>query len=336
MVRSIGPGTFPVIGLIVALLFTAAMPGVAMAGQGDALGPAYSLAVQDDTTIRVTPSTQEQKLPALSAQDWFSIGILVGAPILLVLLWFADVIRPGSFQRCGLRQVQGHPWWVWAAAGGLIFLTGQFCGAIAYQSLGVPALIPPPLKAQVIATAASSLAGIAAGVALIRMLRAGAPQGGVALKWSDLWVGLGCMLVSYPIILAGSTLAVMLTRVITGSAPEAIAHDTLKKIAEGGNDPWAWGLRIAAVVLVPIYEELTYRVGLQSAMLRLTGKPWAAIVISSAGFTAMHYGVMPGHALVVIAILSISIGVAYERTKRLGVPIVMHALFNAANVLMVM
>lgn len=312
------------------------MPARATTNTADDLGPAAALAAATDPAIRVPPGTPEQKLPALSAQEWFGLGVLIGAPIILIILWFADVIRPGSFQRAGVRQVQGHPWWVWAAAAGLIFLTGQFVGAIAYGSLGVPAIMSPPLKAQVIATAASSLGGIAAGVALIRMLRAGAPQAGVGLKWSDLWVGLVCMLLAYPVILAGSSLAVKIAQLITGSAPEMIAHDTLKQIAEGGNDPWAWGLRISAVVLVPIYEELTYRVGLQSAMLRLTGKPWAGILLASAVFTAMHYGVMPVHALVVIAILSISIGVAYERTRRLGVPIVMHALFNAANIIMVM
>ncbi len=275
-------------------------------------------------------------MPSLSAGEWVTIAVLCGAPILLVVLWFADVIRPGSFARAGVRQLGEHPWWVWLAAGVLVFLSGQFAALSVHAAMNVPSWIDLPLRAQCVMSASMALAGIAAGAALLRMLRAGAPQAGVRPRWADLAVGMWCFVLAYPIILATSSAAAMIYKLVSGHAPENLAHDGLKQIAAGGDDPWAWAMRGTVVLLVPVFEELIYRVGLQSSLLKLTGRPWAAIAGTSACFTFAHASVMPAHALAIIAALSLSMGLAYERTKRLGVPIVMHAMFNGVNVLMAM
>ena len=58
---------------------------------------------------------------------------------------------------------------------------------------------------------------------------------------------------------------------------------------------------------------------------------WIAVLAASAIFTLMHAGVAETHALVTLFALSLCFGVAYERTGRLFTSILMHALFNAAN-----
>jgi membrane protease YdiL (CAAX protease family) len=62
---------------------------------------------------------------------------------------------------------------------------------------------------------------------------------------------------------------------------------------------------------------------------------WISILGTSTLFTLVHrmgQPPVPWHALVPIFVLSVSMGVAYERTKRIGVPIAMHVCFNALNV----
>lgn len=284
------------------------------------------------TPVALPPADPGRQLPA--ANEWMTWGVLILAAALVVVLWFTDILRPGALVRRGVRRVESAPWWVWLAAGVLVYVTAAFAGSLTNAALGIPWFVSPPLKAQVVVQVAATVAGIAAGVAMVRMLRAGtgpAPDG-LSLRWSDSAVGLWCFVVGYPIILAVSQLSVWAVKALSGRQPDALAHDTLKEIAGNSEDPWVWGLRITAVLLVPAFEELIYRVGFQSAILRATGKPWAAVVGASAIFTAAHSNVMPWHALAVIAALSLAIGLAYERTKRLGVPIVMHALFNAVNV----
>lgn len=280
----------------------------------------------------VPPSEPPGRWPDLDPSQWVAVVVLLGAPLILAALWFADVIRPGSPARAGLRAVKAHPWWVWLAAAGLVFLSGQFVAAVVYTSLGVPTWMSPPLKAQVVTHAAMGIGGIAAGAALVRLLKAAAPQAGVTPRWSDLPVGLWAFVVAYPILLAVSALAVRVSIMLRGTAPDPIAHDTLRMIAGSSSDPWVWAMRAIAVLLIPVFEELIYRVGLQSAILRATGRPWTSVLVTSAIFTAAHASVMPPHAMAVVAALSVAMGLAYERTKRLGVPVVMHALFNLVNV----
>lgn len=270
----------------------------------------------------------------MSGGQWLTMAVLAGAPVILLVLWFADVIRPGSFQRSGVRDGGRHPWWVWLAAGALVYLSGMFVGSVVQASLGVPSFMSTPLKGEVIVTVSRALAGIAAGAALVRMLRESAPAGGTAVRWSDLWTGTWCLILAMPVIMSISMVSAYVSERMSGAAPDHLAHNTLKEMAGSGGDPWVWGLRAALVLLVPVFEELVFRVGLQTAVLKATRRPWAAILVATAVFTAAHVGAVPGHALAVIAALSISIGIAYERTKRLGVPVVMHALFNGINLAM--
>ena len=86
------------------------------------------------------------------------------------------------------------------------------------------------------------------------------------------------------------------------------------------------------VLAVPLLEEVIHRGFLQTAFGRLTGRPWAGIVLSSVVFALIHLGAAPVYALPGLFALSLGLGWAFERTGRLAVPVAMHGAFNALNI----
>lgn len=147
-------------------------------------------------------------------------------------------------------------------------------------------------------------------------------------------LGLACAI---PLIVTGSQIASFLQTWWTGEPPTALAHDTLRMLIERGGDPWAWAVIAAVTIGAPILEEIAYRGGLQGAMRALGIGPWAAITLTSVFFAIMHLGAIPpasrAGAMTGLAILSISLGLLRERTGGLVAPIVAHAMFNVANLL---
>lgn len=91
-------------------------------------------------------------------------------------------------------------------------------------------------------------------------------------------------------------------------------------------------LGLLAVIVAPVTEELLFRAGLYR-YLRTRMPRWAALVFTSALFAALHMNLasfLPLTALGVIFCL------AYERTGRIGVSMIAHALFNLNTILLVL
>ena len=103
---------------------------------------------------------------------------------------------------------------------------------------------------------------------------------------------------------------------------------------ERRSEPWAMALLIGAVVGAPIVEEVVFRVCVQSGLLAWTGRRAVSIGATSVLFVLMHIGSAAWYTLPALGVLSIALGIAYERTGRVGVPILIHAGFNAVNVLL--
>lgn len=82
-----------------------------------------------------------------------------------------------------------------------------------------------------------------------------------------------------------------------------------------------------AVVVAPVAEEGLFRGLLLPMLVRHTGAG-AGLALTAAGFAALH-----GDAgtFVPLAVFSVALSLTYARTGTLRVPILMHALFNAAN-----
>jgi hypothetical protein len=86
-------------------------------------------------------------------------------------------------------------------------------------------------------------------------------------------------------------------------------------------------LRVLAVgFLGPIAEELIFRGWFLGVLLKKTG-PAAAILLTAAGWTALHYA----YGLAVLGVILVDgllLGLARWRTKSVYPPILMHILYN--------
>jgi len=118
------------------------------------------------------------------------------------------------------------------------------------------------------------------------------------------------------------------------SDPETLLQP--HRLLEALLDPslhWSWQILVifSAVVLAPLGEEIFFRGLLQSMLRRYLRRPWAAILVASLFFAVAHYTVPV--SLPAMFALSLALGYNYERTGRLYAPILMHALFNAVNII---
>ncbi len=83
-----------------------------------------------------------------------------------------------------------------------------------------------------------------------------------------------------------------------------------------------------AVAVAPVFEEFVFR-GFAYPALKQRCGTWCALLIVSAVFAAIHLHLPSFGPLFALAV---GLGLAYEFTGSLLAPITMHALFNAANV----
>ena len=87
------------------------------------------------------------------------------------------------------------------------------------------------------------------------------------------------------------------------------------------------------MALLPAFsEELFFRGALQKALLRLSTKPWLAILMSSLIFALLHGTVFK---FIPIFVLGILLGTVYHFTRNLWYPIIIHFLYNAISLLAV-
>ncbi len=201
---------------------------------------------------------------------------------------------------------------------------------------------PESLRGVAVSNGISYLAGVAAAIGLVSMASKAAPESGCKLHWIDVPVGLGLFLLVLPIVLLANNLTVLIHQGLAEEGTtKAIAHPLLELMVENRGDGWTWVLIAATVIGAPIVEEVVYRGFVQSAFFRLTNHAWISVIVTAAIFGAMHTlgpaeSSSPWYAAVTVGFLGLCCGGAFERTKRLGVPIAMHAAFNAGNVGMAM
>jgi len=89
---------------------------------------------------------------------------------------------------------------------------------------------------------------------------------------------------------------------------------------------------VFAVTIAPVCEEFFFRGFVYPVLKKSWGMGWALTAVSLV-FAAIHFHLPTMGPLFVLAI---GLGLAYEFTGSLLTPIAMHALFNAANVAMVL
>lgn len=253
--------------------------------------------------------------------------------ISMIILWRINALRPGGLD-AGARDVKPIPAVMWVFCGLTTWLGIMLGGYLGLEILGPMEGEGSPQDQAVMTILAYGFACLLGG-GILWFVNKQASASGTKPDWVDIPLGIGLFVVVIPLISLAGIVANAIARGLDTVQQDPLAHNTLRLIAQNRDNPWNWALIGAIVVLVPIAEELTFRVFFQSMFLRIVRSRWAAVFASSAVFTVAHWGAIPEdgkHALASIFVLSVAIGASYERTGRLGVPIVMHMCFNAANI----
>ncbi|MFZ4572751.1 MAG: CPBP family intramembrane glutamic endopeptidase [Phycisphaerales bacterium] len=261
---------------------------------------------------------------------------LIGGAVALAALWFLGVLKKDSLSAGGPRKVESHPTVIWLASGALAFLAMVAGGVIAASTLGITPG-SSSLRDAALLQLGNYAISVPTALLLARLMAMSAPDSGMTVKPPDFTKGIFALLLAWPLVQCTAIGAAWVTVKFGGPAPSDVAHSTLAALQANGRDPWALALAACAVLGAPIVEEFIFRGCLQSALVGLFGRPWVAVAATSAAFAAMHLGEARAgtwHAIAALFIFGAALGVAFERTRSLMVPVVMHVLFNLANILL--
>lgn len=250
---------------------------------------------------------------------------------------------PGSTmpRNIGLMLVMG--------AMALWFLSG-LASSLPSLSVGPDDPDPDPITMAALAIGSmSAVAVLAIAIAWIawhplgRML--GMPTS-VRSLIADLKLGaLATVLAMPPVLLVAASVALILALLAQAgviSPPDPLAHDLLRDLFSAPRTGAWWAVIAIVIVAVPIAEELIYRGLLQTGFraaagtgpTRRTGRlDWFALGLTAGLFTIVHLPVVSAHSMPILLALALIMGLAYERTGRITVPIMIHTGFNGLNIL---
>lgn len=270
---------------------------------------------------------------------WLAL-MLIPAAAAGVLAWHLGLLAPKTVRLPPdeeTRREQHALWPIFILAGLIVYLS-QILGSASARALFSLSKeeIAQPRGAALLSW--GTYAGCFAGLLVVLLAFRGLGRSiGLRARFSDLPMGvLGFGLV-YPMVSALGTLltliAIWVAQQRGNPPPEQLAHDTLQMLFNPltVRDSWWWAIVAAVALGAPIVEEIIYRGFLQTGILRATGSPTLAVLATSLAFVLPHMTVVEPHALLVLFVLSVGMGIATERTGRLGAAIVMHILFNATN-----
>ena len=146
----------------------------------------------------------------------------------------------------------------------------------------------------------------------------------------DFLAAAGNLFAVWPVLTMLFLTTVFLGRLIYGPDFQIQKHEELELITSCPQVSVRAAIVIAAVLIIPVVEEMLFR-GLFQTMIRsYTGKPWTSIAASSLLFTAAHANA--AHWPVLLA-LAMCLGYSYEKSGSLFRPIFIHMFFNASSII---
>ncbi len=298
------------------------------AGETQPAGSVVEQAAQDAGKL----AQGVQHAASSSASDPWVWVVLVLAAAVLIGAVVSRLVRPAASPQ-QTRDVSPHPFWIWVAAAILVWITVQITARFVFLTMGDP----EAARTRAVAGLVAGLMGVACGGILARVMGSVAPNSGLTFKIGDLARGFGCFLLALPVVLASGILSRWIYIAVHHEEPARVAHPALKMLQEAPSQPATWLMIGSAVALAPVYEELCFRGFLQSSIARAVGARWFAVLATTLVFTVAHVDFagkqgVDYHALPMLFTLSLTMGHAFERTRRIGTAIVMHFLFNLTNV----
>ncbi|MEX2214535.1 MAG: CPBP family intramembrane glutamic endopeptidase [Phycisphaeraceae bacterium] len=212
---------------------------------------------------------------------------------------------------------------------------------LAYRAFGWPL---PPEELTPVQAGWMRLAGqlLTQGPVLAYLIfRVSSTQGGIRAlgllprkPGKELAAGGLSLLAAMPIVMGVNAVFMLLATLMQAEKPDPIAHGMLREMMEV-LDPVAITLMVTSALLVaPIMEEIIFRGLVQTALQEATHyrMRWVMIVVSGAIFCAIHAGIVQWQALPGLFALGIILGWLYERHGSLLPGILLHMLFNLANI----
>lgn len=135
----------------------------------------------------------------------------------------------------------------------------------------------------------------------------------------------GVALVQFPLLMLAAAL----------NAVVPYEHPILEFLDTARGPTAALVVVAAAVVIAPLAEEFFFRRVLQGWLeMRFAAHPGVAVALSSVAFAAAHHG--QGLAFLPLFPLALVLGVITERTGSILPAVVLHAMFNAVSVFLML
>lgn len=123
--------------------------------------------------------------------------------------------------------------------------------------------------------------------------------------------------------------AVQLTELVLGPI-ESSAGRAGDAVAESGSRLAVILFALVVAVGAPVVEEIGFRGMLWASLCRAGLAPWVTLVVTTLAFAAFHF---EPHRLLVLLTTGLVLGFLRLSTRRLGAPIVAHAVNNSAGAL---
>ncbi len=248
---------------------------------------------------------------------WLSLVVLGAIPWLI----FAAAWR-GGYRPFGPQRRRATPWDSSDMALLLASLAPQFALAL-YKLVSGPEEFEPP-QWLVVASAACSLLQFSMPIYLI-MLRGARPyQMGIECSHlgQNVLLGIGSFFLAMPLVSVAFIVAAYFSETRRHTVEDLLRQSpTIENFV-------LWGVMV--IVVAPVLEELLFR-GILLPGLRRRLKPWPAMLVGSAIFSLLHVDAWP--APVPLFVLAIFLSYLWYRTNSLVPSIVLHAVFNGANLL---
>lgn len=254
---------------------------------------------------------------------WPAAVVFVGS--LTAFLWAASVVA-GRLRR-GEPLVTGEP------HAPVPWEPGDVCIVVAFYLWGVlllESLSPKPITqiARLVNSGTVSLAAMLAAIAWLSARGADAAALGFRSPGFGATIRLaagGVALVQFPLLLVAAAL----------NAIVPYEHPILEFLDNARGPAAAMMVIVSAVVIAPLAEEFFFRRVLQGWLeKRFAARPGVAVLLTSAVFAAAHCG--QGLAFLPLFPLAIVLGVITERTGSILPAVVLHALFNAVGVFLML
>lgn len=270
-----------------------------------------------------------------SVREW-KPAILIGATGLVVAFLLAGgMLSPGGLTKGG-RDLKPVPWTIFLFAGLIAAMAQASSGEILSRMEWFQTAELTEDQRDIASRLGGYALGALAGVGMLFVLGKSAPNAGLKLSPLDGAVGLGVFALAFPVVALARLGGEHLYRQMAGAEPPAATPNPLvERFAASPTEPWTIALAAGYVLGKPFVDEMVFRVFAQSGISKMWGSPWLAIIGTSVAYAALQRTLWPGdikpgwHEMLPVVAMGVCCGVAYERTKRVGVPIAVHAGFNA-------